>query len=605
MSKKQIKPKDEISEQLAEIYKNSDGTLPDMTNFEKRKSLRIMRAFFTLLFSCIFLVAVVLVGIFFFKPQVNFSKDSVTVAVGGEDNVSSGQLTHYRIRYHNGEDVSITKVKVSIRYPAGFIFKESSAPATSDKNNEWDVGTLAAQENGFLDIYGTMYGDLGAEESMRVFLNYTPSNFNSEFQSVGIWKITIGESPVVLSVTAPSTTVPGALTTLVFTLTPREASTTLQNISLVIDPGTGFTQKNSNPPSDNLGAWTWTVPTLKGEKSITVSGAFATQPGVGDYTLKAKLMGSLSVSSTQKTFVLDQKEYHVTFAQSQLAVDFTINGASDSLAVSPGEMLRVSSTIQNNFSSPVSNIHASVIFDAPSFQNKSILNWPNIQDVKRGKINGQQIGTDIRRGTVVWDKSQIKEFANLAAGSQSSVSFQIPVKTAIEAPLANFKEHVIHATLEVQYEMNGKKQVFVSSPIEITLNSDFAVSSTIEKKQSAQGGQGAGENQMFVTWKIQNSAHEMKNVVLSGNLYGDIIWQTDTSTVPVGTLVFDEKEKTIVWKADTLAAQEKPVEVTFSFIRKTYNPTQTQLMSKIQLSGHDTITGKDVIVFGAATPNTF
>ncbi len=585
MVKKKTKITDEVSEQLVEIYKNKDGSLPNMSHFEKRKSSRTLRAFFVFLFSCVFLGAVVLAGIFFFKSQSNFSKDRVTVAVTGEDNIRSGQVTHYRIRYHNGEDVPVTKAKIVVNYPAGFIFKESTVPASSDKNNEWDLGTLNSQENGFIDIYGFMYGDLGAEESLRVFLNYTPANFSSEFQAVGVGKITIGESPVALSITAPSTTSPGALTSLVFTLTAREPSTSLQNIALVIDPGVGFTQKTSNPPSDNFGAWTWTIPTLKGEKSITVTGAFAAPAGATDYTLKAKVVGT-SLVGQQKTFILAQKDYRLSFEQNKFIPEFTINGASDALSVSPGDDLHVLVDIKNNSSTALTNVQASVTFDAPSFQNKSILNWAKLDDKNKNTVTGTQVGTDIRRGVIAWENPKLP------------LSFNLPVKTAAEAPLANFKENTLHATLSLLYTQGGSAYTYVSPPVDVTINSDFSLQSSLEKKQNA-----AGKDQFFVTWNIQNTAHEIQNLVLNAELYGDIDWQKDTLSVSTGALTFDPKEKKILWKADKISASNKSVEIKFSFVRKNYNPTQTQLISKVQLTGKDSVTGKDVIVFSSATQN--
>ncbi len=585
MHKKKTKIKDEVSDQLVEIYKNKDGSLPDMTNFQKRKSSRTLRAFFVFLFSCLCLAAVLLSGVFFFKSSSVFSKEDVQVSVTGEDNIRSGQVTHYRIRYYNGEKVPVTKAKVLVHYPLGFVFKESSIPAANNKNDEWDLGTLSAQENGFIDVYGTLYGDIGAEESLRVFLNYTPANFSSEFQAVGIVKVTIGESPVALSITAPSTTVPGSLTSIVFTLTSRDPSTSLQNLALVVDPGPGFVQKSSNPASDNFGAWTWSIPNLKGEKSITVLGSFSANPGLTESIIKAKIIGT-PVAGQAQTFILAQKEYHVTFDQNQFGADFSVNGAIDALSVSPGDDLRVLATIKNNLTSPVKNIRSSITFDAPSFQDKSILNWSKLNDKNKNTLTGTQVGSDIRRAVISWD--------NL-----SQVDFTVPVKTAGEAPLSNFKEHIIHATLEVQYEVDGQKKVFVSNPIEITLNSDVALQSNIEKKQND-----AGKDQFLVTWNIQNTSHEIQNAVLSGEIYGDIEWQKDTVSASVGTLTFDSKEKKLLWKADKIPASTKAVEIKFSFLRKKYNSTQTQMMSKIQLTGKDSVTGKDVTVFAAATPNT-
>jgi len=598
--KKKNSDDDYVSEQLVEIYKNQDGSLPDMTHFQKRKSQRTVRAFFTLLFSCLFLAAVVYAGVFYFGPKENFSKEGVTVEITGAEEVVSGEIAHYRIRYRNDETVPITQAKVVVHYPTGFEFKESSVPAANETKTEWDLATLDAGESGYIDIYGVMHGDFGTEESLRVFLNYTPANFSSEFQASAIAKVAFNESPVALTISGPATTMQGQSISLVFTLTARQSTSTLENLALVIDPGIGFVQKNSNPPSDNFGAWQWTIPSLKGETSITVVGAFAANPDLKEHTIKAKVLGSTAGTEAQrKTFVLTEKEYTVTFDEAQILGQFTINGTSEALNVTPGEMLTVNAALKNNLASNITNVHASVTFDAPSYQDKSILNWAKLQDKNNNSVQGEQVGTDIRRGVVSWDKTKISSLGSLAPQAEIPFSFSLPLKTSLEAPLVSFKEHRIEATFEVQYEKDGKKQTFVSAPIEITINSDVSIESTIEKVKNA-----ASKDDFTVTWNLLNTVHDVKDVKMSAQVFGDITWEAGDLSVSSGKFEFDPKDKKILWTIDSLPASSDPVLAKFSFVRNTFNPTQTQLVSKINLSGKDVVTGKDVIVLKRETPNT-
>ena len=64
----------EISEKLMEIYENNDGTMPDMTHFEKKKRSSFIRSLFVLLAACLFLAGTAWIGVLFYSPRVIFPK---------------------------------------------------------------------------------------------------------------------------------------------------------------------------------------------------------------------------------------------------------------------------------------------------------------------------------------------------------------------------------------------------------------------------------------------------------------------------------------------------------------------------------------------------
>src|SRR3989339_1541752 len=80
-----------MTRELKEIYQNDDGTMPNMSNFSKKKSRGALRAFFTLIFTCAFLGAVAWAGFFVFQPKSGFAEKDVTLSISGEEQIVAGQ----------------------------------------------------------------------------------------------------------------------------------------------------------------------------------------------------------------------------------------------------------------------------------------------------------------------------------------------------------------------------------------------------------------------------------------------------------------------------------------------------------------------------------
>jgi hypothetical protein len=588
-----------ISEQLSEIYKNDDGSLPNMSSFEKRKKRGIIRAFFTFLFSLGFFAAVLYFGYFYFQSGEKFSKKDVIISLVAEEKITSGTEFRYRVRYRNDQNVPVSQAKIVLRYPDGFFFEKSSIPPTNDAKNEWDLGTIAAQDSGFIDIYGKLYGDVGAEKSLRAFLNYTPANFSSEFQAVAVLPFQIADTPVALSITAPSSITKGQITTLIFTVTPRYASSTVENLSLVIETGSGFTRKSAVPESDNFAASSWSIPSLKGEKSVSLTGSFAGADLGSNTTITAKIFGSFDSAGQKQNYLLAEKQYFISFENKQFETNFSINGSATEFDVAPGDLLVVSTLLKNNFDVPVQNVTARVVFDAPSFQEKSILNWAKIDDQNKNTIVGEQISPEMRRGIISWDGNQVPALKNIAPSTQVVIPFSIPLKSREDMNLSGFSGHKIQATLELQYEQGGQKQAFVSAPIILDIRSDLSID-TIKTAPK----EGTDPNEFAFTWNLWNTFHPLSNVEVVASIYGPVSWASQSLFVSGGDFHFDEAEKKMTWKFADLPIATTPKSLSFAFTRAGYNPTQTQLISKIEVHAKDTVTGKDIVLLLSETPNT-
>ena len=76
-----------VNEQLAEIYENTDGSMPDMKHFALRPRRRLLSAAATLIGACLFLGVAAWVGFFVFQPQSGFSEDQLALSIAGDQAV--------------------------------------------------------------------------------------------------------------------------------------------------------------------------------------------------------------------------------------------------------------------------------------------------------------------------------------------------------------------------------------------------------------------------------------------------------------------------------------------------------------------------------------
>jgi hypothetical protein len=107
-----------------------------------------------------------------------------------------------------------------------------------------------------------------------------------------------------------------------------------------------------------------------------------------------------------------------------------------------------------------------------------------------------------------------------------------------------------------------------------------------------------------VSWDISSMPHEIQNIEISAQIFGDITWKGEKLSASLGKIEFDAKEKKLLWKIDKLTPSMATEKATFSFVRKSFNSTQTQLISKVQIKGKDMVTGKDILLVEKEIPNS-
>ncbi|NCO04902.1 MAG: hypothetical protein GW939_02010 [Candidatus Magasanikbacteria bacterium] len=579
----------DIDEKLTTIYKNADGSMPDMKHFQKKPRWRFLKAFITFLLTIGFLGAVAYAGFFIFQPQSRFSEADVILSISGDKEVQIGQEVRYRIRYSNAQVIPLTQATLQVRYPEGFVFSESSQLPSNDTNTEWDLGALDKESSGYIDIYGTMFGNLDEERSFRVFLNYTPSNFSSSFQKVANTTVILNDAPVALAVDAPESVVAGAETSFIFDLSLIE-DVPLSNVRLMFEPNDRFVISVSEPDSDESSVYAWTFPVLDKDSRVTVKGIFS--PVENDDTpvsLTARLVGELN----GQDFLYTSQTFDVSVVNADLVASLAINGSLHSFTVQPGEVLNASIHVKNNGSVDLEKMRVRAIFDAPSIEGKSILYWGSLTDELGGAIVGEQLGDDLRRGTITWNQSNLHDLNVLAVGDEFSIDFSLPIKTNEDVPLSTIPSYKAKVLLEVQYESDGESHIFTNAPLELTFNSDV----DLDVRDETTDLDGT-KTQHDMVWVLTNSFHALTDITLTADIYGDVTVDPVLFVAPAGDVAYDEKEQKVTWHIDTMPTSVDVLALSLPIILNTNNPSQTNLTSQVTLQATDTVTGEQILAVG-------
>lgn len=584
----------QVEENLKQIYENADGSMPDMRHIDKRARRRFRRAILALIASAAFLAVVAWVGFFMLQSPSTFQEDEIVLSVAGPESVRAGESARYRIRYRNAEDLPLERAVLQVRYPEGFVFTETSRPTSGGSGDSWDLGTVDPDESGYIDIVGTMYGSVDKEQSFRAFLNYTPANFSSEFQKVATARVLVAAAPVHVAIAGSGEAVSGAETELTITVSPEEG-VTLPYLRVDVFPGELFAKKSSMPAMEGDAPLGWTLDSLNGEKTFKLSGAFISSRTDAEDAASVRVVvrGWKDAARSGEGYVYAEATHDMKISMTALTVALAINGTTKALQVSPGDILSVSLLVRNGGTTPLDAVVVRAVFDAPSANRQSILEWLKIDDAADGDISGEQLNADTRRGIIVWDSTKIPELKRLEAGEEVSIDFHLPVKSAEDADLSRFKTASITAAAEAQSGTKKDRQIIGSNPVAMTLLSDTSLEVSDEVSETPNS-----KEVHTISWVVKNSFHDLSDIRVEAELYGDILVSTTTMEVSAGEATWDPATKKLVWIIPAMPTSIDVLALQVPVMLQSKNPTQTNLTSKTTLKATDTVAGAEILRAG-------
>lgn len=595
--------KQAIDKQLTDIYENGDGKIPNMKQIQIKKAHPFLRGLVIFILAGGFMAAIAWVGFFILPASQKFSETKLILKIEGPTELTVGATTTYTISFENNQNIRLKNTVLTINYPEGFIFSDSSKSANNAGHTEWLLDDLMPHSKDKITITGQTLGALDKEYSWTAFLGYQPANFNSGLQKIATLKIKINESPFSISVSGPDKITIGENAEYVFTI-QNPSGWWPEILELVPTWPVNFYPASSSVALTKKNKWLIKKPSptsspalINGtEIKLKISGKFSDWGGTLTENL-AKLSAALYLPSAVNMFSIAEGEIKSELVKNNYNFSMAINGSMTDLNSQPSDILNITLYLKNNGQETMKKASFKLILDSPSFNRRTALNWTDINDPLDGAIVGKQINDDIRRGTIRWTQQHLGTLSAIKPGQEISIDLQMPIRDSKIFDLASLVEYQVKAAAEISFlDKSGRIKNLTANPIIITLNSDLKFES-----RAAQSTESDGLEKREMHWIITNTFHPLKNIELSADLYGNVSFFTASPT-PAGIVNFNPDTKKIIWRIAEMPQVVDVLALPFTVTINEMNPTQKTLISKVHIRAEDTITGKTLDFMGDETP---
>ncbi|MBI2989878.1 MAG: hypothetical protein HYY51_01670 [Candidatus Magasanikbacteria bacterium] len=583
-----------VGEELAAIYEDENGNLPDMKTFVRGKKKRKVRAFVFLAFSLLFLIGVSWLGFAVLQPRSQFSEQDIVISISGPEEAAIGQELNYRVRYRNAQNFALKQAGLDIKYPEQFRFVSSTKPASNEDNSHWDLGFLGPQESGYFDIRGVLIGDAGSNHSFRLFFNYQPENFSSTFQKVETAETKLAGAPYTLALKAPSETHAGAEEIYEVVLESVPEFLTGQKpdkIVLRLEPEGEFSILSAEPELADKTKQEWIFSELKAAQSISIKGVFT---ATGSEEAAPALRFSLSGLYPDREVLYLSERREIKLNDLDILLRTIVNGSAEDLDTQPGDFLNVSIILENSGTITFEELKLRTMFEGPSFNKSSIYAWQSLEDPLDGDIVGEQTSEELRRGYISWSKKHQPELAQLSPGEKITIDVRLPVRDSEQIDLGAFLSYVGSISTQLAYSKPDSDEVetLSSNTVGLSFHSDTRVEVRDEKEQKN------GVEKHNITWLLKNSFHDLKDIELSTDLYGDLSFDESSVSIPAGKIEYKAEDKKLIWRIDSMPRSLDVLALEFSISLNKRNPTQSNLTSHVRGQALDIQTGRSFIVVG-------
>ncbi len=554
-----------------------------MQTFAKRKGHSLITAFVILALACVFLGAVLWFGYSMFGQKTEFAEKDVVLSISGDAEVMMGKDLTYRVRYRNAQNVELNKASLELRYPEGFEFVTSSVAALGEKHDKWDLGSLKPDESGFIDISGRMYAPLNSEQSFRVFLNYQPANFSSTFQRAAQATSKVTQTPVDVTISGPSEIREGKEATYkVFVKIDTKGVALPNDLRLSLKDGSSFSVANSEPAAQKDG--TWQIDIAKQEQEFILTGSFAINAESSTSTLNLVMLGK----KDEHEFTLFEISHGVTLLATDVKATLVVNGKTEPLTLVPGELINASITLENVSQDSLTDAEIQLSIDAPAYNKKSIVLWSKLDDVFEGDIVGDQISDSMRRGTISWNKKHIPDLASLKPGGKVVIDVRVPLQNSDETDLSVYEMFKGNISVDIKYKKKDTPELLSASSIQFDINSDAKLDVRSEKNNDS----------YKISWILTNSFHDLENVKIEADLFGDISFDANAVSAPAGSISYDDVSKRLTWNIKNMPTSVDTLALQFDVKLNNINPSQKNITSRVRGKATDKVTGKEMELFG-------
>jgi len=250
-----------IQKDLAEVYTDSNGEIPDLTKLERTQRPQWKSALYVLIFIFAVLLVVAIAGFLVFTGIIGgdgFTNEKVIFKIDPPITIMSGQEAIYTILITNKENINLYNAKLEMFYPDNFQYLEGVPEAESEKQNIWNFSVLRVGETQKIEIKGKVLAALNSSQTFKGILTFKPANLNATYKQDAIVDVLVSSSNIGLDISGPEKALVNQ--TVEYKLKYKNSSDeNIVDLQLVIDYPDGFVFNKADPAADDGTNEIWTI----------------------------------------------------------------------------------------------------------------------------------------------------------------------------------------------------------------------------------------------------------------------------------------------------------------------------------------------------------
>ncbi len=434
-----------IEDTLEEMYQEPDGSLPDMKHIDHRGSRAGLVVVFFVLFFLASAAAAAWLGFFLFSPSQKFSESQVVTEITPPSNIIDGVEQDYKIVVRNTGSLALANTRVILKLPDGFLVTDASPKATTDRADSWALGAIDGGASKTISLKAAYGMPKNTKDTLRAFIDYKPSNFNSEFEKIVDTQLTVAQEAVEISINQKSVTNGGQEFEIKYKNT-TDAS--IMNVAIGVDAGVAFKANKTTPSAKTIaGVVKLLIPELlpKKENIFIVAGAYpvsSTPPtsiavavsrmfnGKSVDIARAVLGGDSAAANTTSPLPINNADPRLDpgpIAGSK-SLYITANGLESISGAKPDDVIKFALTYKNVTGKLVKNVSLVLVGEAPSIKNKSVFDYTHLTTIGDPDVIGKQLTPDKREARITWTPEKTDVLKQVAPNQTVVIEFSVSVK---------------------------------------------------------------------------------------------------------------------------------------------------------------------------------